>query len=305
MNIGEILRLNENQLTLIIGNGINRFNNTSDNNSWEGILKSLARNYLPEFSSELPKGISTTEFFDLLSLKATSLSYKEGDLQKEFCKNLANLIPLEHHKRIVQWAQRRNSPILTTNFDLTLSRSINARINRKKVGGFTDFYPWESYYSDAKISKEKTTFSPAKNFGIWHINGMEEYSRSIRLGLTHYMGSVQRARDWMHRGDNSLFKDERKIHEWQGKETWLDAFFCNDLVIIGLSLDEVEVFLRWILIERARLFKKFPNLRKKAWYVNDKDISKTGKGFFLENIGVKVVNAGSYDSIYECASWLH
>lgn len=304
MSIDDIIRTTENPLTLIIGNGINRFKDTSGNNSWEGILKSLAQEYLPKFAGDLPKGMSTTEFFDLLSLQATGDSFKESDLQKAFCSHLNNLKPLEHHKKIVQWAQRRNSPILTTNFDLTLSDSINGKLYRSKVGGFTRYYPWESFYGDAKISKEETKFRPAKNFGIWHINGMENYPNSIRLGLTHYMGSVQRARNWMHSGRNRLFLDEYTINKWQGRTSWLDTIFCNDLAIIGLSLDEVEVFLRWILIERAKLFKKFPNLKKNAWYV-DKDITNDGKAFFLENIGVQVINTGSYEAIYECDAWLN
>ncbi len=54
--------------------------------------------------------------------------------------------------------------------------------------GIHRLLPWESYYGEHAVVR------PSECFAIWHINGMAQYHRSVRLGLTHYMGSVQRAR---------------------------------------------------------------------------------------------------------------
>lgn len=48
------------------------------------------------------------------------------------------------------------------------------------------------------------------------------------------------------------------MREWDGAASWLHIVFNSPLLIFGLGLEENEVFFRWLLIERARYFKKFP-----------------------------------------------
>ena len=80
------------------------------------------------------------------------------------------------------------------------------------------------------------------------------------------MGSVGRARAWLHRGGDRRLFSGKSPDNWLGKNTWVHIIFNSPLLIFGLALEENEVFLRWLLIERARYFKKFPDRRKKAWY---------------------------------------
>jgi hypothetical protein len=161
-------------------------------------------------------------------------------------------LPYEHHKRVVSWAKQARCPLLTTNFDKTFSEAGDCKLLHTRRDGFTDYYPWETYYGHQQFD------DPCHGFAIWHINGMERYPRSIRLGLSHYMGSVQRARDWLHRGNERRLFSGKDIHNWRGFGTWLHIMFDKRLVILGLGLKEDEVFLRWLLIERARYFRKFP-----------------------------------------------
>jgi len=98
-----------------------------------------------------------------------------------------------HPISLVEWAQESDTPILTTNFEQVLSHAGKCTLHRTKKGGFTDFYPWETYYGTKQID------NPTEGIGIWHVNGMQHYSRSVRLGLSHYMGSVERARGWLHK----------------------------------------------------------------------------------------------------------
>ena len=247
---------------------------------------------------DIPKGIALTEFYDLLVLKSGS-GISDNDLKKELYSLMSKWKPEAHHKEITEWAMHNNSPILTTNFDNTLGNAANCELLkmthvRKQ---FTDYYPWICYYGHTDLH------DPCIGFGIWHINGMEYYRRSIRLGLTHYMGSVQRARSWIYeRNKDRLFFD-RDSNTWRGNNTWLHVVFNKPLLFFGLGLEQNEIFLRWLLIERARYFRKYPDREKPAWYVHSHDDPGSGKLFFLDSIGIKPVKADNFDEIYGSSTW--
>jgi hypothetical protein len=288
-----LLRNNRCNIGLVIGNGINRYDAAETTNSWQDLLISLAEKHLPENLHRVPPGITLTEFYDVLELKPVK-SDSEKSLQQEFVDLMASWKPYDHHKRIIGWARGAKAPILTTNFERVMAEAGSCSLHRTKKGGFTDYYPWENYYSDGPIN------DPSNEFAIWHVNGMQKYYRSIRLGLTHYMGSVERARKLIHKGN--LFS-RKNAHEWQGATTWLHVVFNTPLLIFGLGLEENEVFLRWLLIERARYFKKFPDRKKDAWYIHFREFKTAGKKFFLEGVGIQAVQAANYDEIYGASTW--
>ena len=291
MNLATILNNRSHQLALILGNGINRYNSDDGLNSWDAMLLELWERHTKEDAQENPLGISLTEFYDALDL---SSQLKEKNLQKEFCKFLTGWQAKSHHHGIVQWAKHNNAPILTTNFDETLSDCLALDLHHNDGQRFTDFYPWGSCFAQSAIQ------NPAQEFGIWHINGVQRYSRSIRLGLSHYMGSVERARALIHKGQQRLFA-ERAAEHWNGCDTWLHCIFNNDLLFLGLGLDTSEIFLRWLLIERAKFFKTFPARAKQAWYVYaGKDISQ-GQLIFLKSVGCSIVKESSYNALYSNA----
>ncbi|WP_417428654.1 hypothetical protein [Kiloniella sp.] len=298
------------KIALIIGNGINRYGPENNNSSWESLLEELALGYrlFPNKNnklkfSELIKGLSLTEFYDIVDMKANQLN-RSTSFQQEFCSLMKDWPPKNHHFSIANWAQHNSSPILTTNFENTLGKSTACKLSKiDSIPGiarknFTDYYPWSSYYGTGKLS------NPIDGFGIWHMNGMEYYPRSIRLGLTHYMGSVERARAWFHKGKNSRLFSGKSMSTWKGSQTWLNIIFNKPLLIFGLALEENEVFLRWLLLERARYFNKFPNQSKKAWYVYPSNEKLTnGKRMFLEGVGITPYEVHDYDSIYSDQTW--
>lgn len=296
MRMQTLLRQHRSNIALVIGNGINRYGPASSTNSWHALLVKLAETHLPEMLHSVPVGVALTEFYDVLDLKFTK-SLSENSLQQLFCELMAAWQYFEHHKRIVEWAQKSDSPILTTNFEQVLSDAGQCALRRSKKDGFTDFYPWESYYSNQEIA------DPSQEFGIWHVNGMQHYRRSVRLGLTHYMGSVERARGWIHKGNERRLFSGKNIHNWDGAASWLHIIFNTPLMIFGLGLEENEVFLRWLLIERARYFKKFPERKREAWYVHVGNLNSDGKQFFLEGVGVQPIRVASYDDIYGESTW--
>jgi len=295
MPINKLPKQDRQRAALLIGNGVNRYGEQSARNSWDDLLLGLAARYMPSPTRSIPQGVSTTEFYDLLEI-ATRTSTASGALQDEFCAPMRNWAPDSQHRAIVGWAKRHAAPILTTNFDGLLTSAANATMKAVPGLAFTDFYPWDRYFGLDQLAR------PDSGFGIWHINGTATYKRSIRLGLTHYMGSVERARGWLHRGNERRLFSGKNIADWTGASTWLHIVFNRPLLILGLALDENEVFLRWLLIERAKYFKAFPERREAGWfaYVSDE---KPGKLYFLESIGIKPIKLNSYDEIYASTVW--
>lgn len=296
MDTRSILRKHRSRLALVIGNGVNLYGPASNTNSWHDLLVKLAGRHLPGKFKHVPKGVSLTEFYDVLELKSPK-RVQEKSLQQDFCRLMEKWQAYDHHRHIVEWARAANRPILTSNFESVLSDAGGCSLYRTMKGGFTDFYPWENYYGSGPIE------NPAEEFGIWHINGMQHYHRSVRLGLTHYMGSVERARGWLHKGKAQSLFFGKHAHSWRGASSWLHVIFHCPLLIFGLGLEENEVFLRWLLIERARYFRKFPDRKKDAWYVHAGEIGNDGKRFFLEGVGIQSVSVADYAAIYGEAVW--
>lgn len=294
-SLAELLQGNRAKIALIIGNGINRYGAAAKTNSWHDLLLTLARQHLALRNTTVPRGISLTEFYDVIELKSRQ-DLSARNLQQEFCELMSSWAYYGQHQRIVAWAQEANAPILTTNFEHILEEAGNCKLYRTRKGGFTDLYPWESYFGSRQLT------DPTQGFGIWHINGMQHYHRSIRLGLSHYMGSVDRARGWLHNGGDRLLAGN-KMNVWRGATSWLQIMFHFPLLIIGLGLEENEVFLRWLLIERARYYKKFPERKMPAWYVHKGSLNSDGKRFFLEGVGIQALNVAGYRDIYGETTW--
>ena len=65
MDMKSLLDRNRSDIALIIGNGINRYDSSSSSNSWEALLRKLAKKYRVG-AGNIPSGISLTEFYDVL-----------------------------------------------------------------------------------------------------------------------------------------------------------------------------------------------------------------------------------------------
>jgi len=248
--------------------------------------------------------LALTELYDLIDLKLPA-GAKPQILQEQFCEQMQDWQPACHHRAIMGWAVANQSPVLTTNFDEVLAKAAVAKLYtmfqpRGSLKGPTDYYPWEKYFGISELA------DPCDGFGIWHINGLVHHIRSIRLGLTHYMGAVSRARPWIHGGKETRLFTQKNMRDWRGRDTWLHIIFNMPLLILGLRLGTEEVFLRWLLIERAKYFRLFPDRRLPAWYVypsaEDADEDRA-KRFFLSSLGIAPVEVGNYGDIYSLSEW--
>lgn len=289
--IKEIISRNQNDIAFVIGNGINRYPNNPKALSWEELLIKLWDKLSLERLSRCPTGISLTEFYDILELE----NICGINLQKEVVQLMLDWSPLKHHKLIIKKIEEVDAPVLTTNFEETIARTFNYKQLRTEQDGFTDFYPWTTYHGVRQLKL------PTDGFGLWYINGMINYHRSIRLGLSHYMGSVERARNLLHKGNEESLFSGKNISQWKGVKTWLHIVFNKSLFVFGLGLEENEIFLRWLLIERMKYFKKFPDRRHMGWYIHKHNNNDTdaGKKFFLKKVGFEVIQVDDYSDIFE------
>lgn len=278
------------RLALLIGNGINRYNSNASS-SWDELLANLAEKQGLTVTKHEASEMSNTEFFDILDLARPKED--RSNLQEEFCNLMAEWKPADHHAEIVGWAQRHQAPIITVNFDENLSKAVDARFFRQGEH-FTHYYPWSSYFSDRAIEE------PRSSFAIWHAHGMMRYKTSIRLGLTHYMGSVQRARAWVY-GRNGLRANAMNSEiSWRGYDTWLEVLFFCPLVLFGFGFGKDETFLRWLFLERARLHKLRPDWAANTWFVGT---GRKHRRPFLEGLGMEVVTVPRHADIYENPAW--
>ncbi|UMY65300.1 hypothetical protein [Flavobacterium sp. HJ-32-4] len=121
-------------------------------------------------------------------------------------------------------------------------------------------------------------------FSIWHINGQTNYKRSIKLGLNHYLLMVNQVK-------KHFPFQHRDVINPEFERTWLKILFEKDICIFGLGLDEQEVFIRWLLLERAKYFKRFPEKSRKGWYINFDESSPS-------NVGKKVLFKERWIQVY-------
>ena len=291
--VNRILNQNSYDLAFIIGNGINRhFNHTA---SWEDLLLKLWSEFAENNKRKVPRGVSFPEFYDILELHGLNKKEYVHTIQKRVKEIMGEWKPNKEQNKLLMSIKKLNAPLLTTNFDDLIPKSMGLKFKIMQRKGFNDVYPWSYYYSDVDLK------CPTQGFGVWYINGMIKYYRSIRLGLSHYMGSIAKARKLIHKGpENFSFKGKSQSF-WLGYKTWLHVIFNKSLFILGLKLNESEIFLRWLLIERARYYKKFKERRHKGWYVTTKKEvnSEKGKKFFLESVGITVIALDSFEDIYE------
>lgn len=291
--VKDIFRRNSNDIAFILGNGIN-LHYENDGVSWKDLLLDLWQAHSFNTQSSIPDGISFTEFYDALEIQNASNKNFSSVLQKDVQIRMKDWIANNDQNLILNKIKNLNAPILTTNFDELIPQSMNLGFQKMEDTKFTDFYPWSNYYSDQPLNY------PTQGFGVWYINGMAKYHRSIKLGLSQYMGNVERARRLIHKNPENIHFEGKNQEYWPGYKTWLHILFNKSLVIIGFGLDETEVFMRWLLIERAKYFRRFPDRKHNGWYVNKRSSDNTeGQKFFLNSVGFEVIEFDEYNEIYE------
>jgi len=290
--VRKIFDQNSNDIAFILGNGINLYYK-NDGISWNDLLLELWSDHSFSKLSSIPDGISFTEFYDALEIENIGINNFSNVLQKDVQTKMKNWRANNEQNQILNRIKKLDAPILTTNFDNLIPNSMGLSFHKLAGSTFTDFYPWSCYYSDKKLDY------PTQGFGVWYMNGMAKYHRSIKLGLSQYMGNVERSRKMIHHNPENIGSTSKKRRDWPGHKTWLEILFNKSLVIVGLGLGETEVFIRWLLIERAKYYRRYPKRRHKGWFIDKSSATNLdGKRFFLNSVGFEVIELESYDEIY-------
>lgn len=283
------------KFAFIIGNGINRFafKDKNVNPSWDKLLLDAWKAISFSTVSNIDEGITFTEFYDLLECETSD----SKQIVNSIIDNIEKWGITNYHKALRDALIKLDCPVLTTNFDMCLEGDANKKViinHPTIIKRFTDYYPWNVVCG----TTGKFTIEDIYKYGIWHVNGLVDYSRSLKLSLSSYTRQSKRALEFIHFSEIADdFKNKNK-DEWKGINTWLNLIFNCDLFILGLGLDEQETFLRWLLIQRMKYFHKYPERKRKGWYVGLKSDMKEGKKFFLEHVGFELIQLKSYKEIY-------
>lgn len=299
------LKERSSHFAFLYGNGVNKYIN-KDFPDWKTLLNNLYKEIIGSKVNCKFKGISYTELYEILKLKLR----ENGDANSEvtILNKVIEMIDTTNkadYQNPFNIAMYYDVPVLTTNFDRNLDSEMKKSILKvKNEHQFSNYYPWNVYYAPKNAGSKKNVYG----YGVWHINGSVDYKRSVKLGVKAYMNMVSKAKNYLHDcGKNSLFckqegdDSDGQIHPWKGANTWLELFFNCSLCIIGLSLDENETFLRWLLIQRASFNMDRRDNRRKGWYLcRQKDIDKyDGKRLFLETVGIQIIEFNEYSEIYD------
>jgi hypothetical protein len=299
------MKIDKNKYTkpcIVLGNGLNNY--LEMDGSWIGLLDELSSKI--SLNNLLNTNeLSYPEFYDALAFQNGKGMIEYKSLKQDICKKISNWNGLDGHFKLTKFARDNDIPIITTNYDYTLIDEVilnNIEIVKndkyvlkkpKKIKGtekkFTDYYPWHAYYSEKEITNARD------QFGVWHMHGIACYERSISIGAIDYGNNISRYKKYI--GNKSEIAEQ----EWIGKNSWLDIFMNNDLIIIGLSLMSQETSFRWLLMEREKFFRKNENLRRKTLFViNDEfDIYSKGKKFLFDSLNIESLKLPNGMAIYD------
>lgn len=266
------------KFVILVGNGINLWDSNDKAISWESILKSFNKG---KNCGDVPKGYLLTEYFEIVNINRANRDVMVND----FIAKVESIEPSSAHHDLVHTCMDKGINILTTNFDHSIEKTGDFKKGsyRKLGKGFTDYYPWQRYYSDDN--------NPS-SIKIWHINGDTEYTRSIKLSVCDYAGCINYYR---------RFDPMTKSNKYKKDRTWINEITEKNLIIIGLALSEAEIFLRHVLIRRASYSRKIGK-RLKGYFLTLKDSEAARDSrlkFFLDNVNIEMKLFSDYDEMYD------
>ena len=266
---------------ILVGNGLNLRGSNNNSISWESILKNMNKN---KGNGDVPKGYPLTEFFEIVNIDKDD----QVGMINEFIDSIKSIEPGRAHHDLVKTCMDKGINILTTNFDHSIEKAGNfdEGAYRKLDEGFTDYYPWQRYYSNGP---------KAGGIKIWHVNGDVKYRRSIKLSVCDYAGCISYYGEF----------DPMAKSRYKRDRTWINEIMEKNLIIMGLTLSEAEIFLRHVLIRRASYSKK-RGKGLKGYFLTTEDfetVKNSRLKFFLESVDIKIEYFKDYNEMYDVYPW--
>ena len=346
MNFKQLLtKIDPKKTAFVVGNGINLYaeNGRPDCGacgeydscmgdkkrrflSWDAVLKKLCDKRQIYLDPNKPYDLSYPEIASLINLRTLDHNPKSKSSPKRLKRDMRMEISgsyrilngqNEVQKQFINFMKKKNIPVITTNFDMLLAENLHEHIvgnGNPALFKHKAKQIWSYCYNDYEDKQDvpKQDFRElVDNFGLWYMHGNQKHPSSIVIGLEDYVNSISLTKSMI-----SAKSEENKSRFglygakddlWIGRNTWLHLFFHRDLVFLGLSLDSQELFLRWLLVQRANYQStmkiKHKRTLRKAWYVHDDNCklnSSTPKGIFLRACGVELVPNDNHKAIYDC-----
>lgn len=304
----ELLNILGRDATILLGNGLNNYIKKIKNDfsipSWSDLVAELADSIKCDDIAQMfcnddttakkgikaDLGISYPEIF-------TTLTYKTNEnLHQAVAKIFQSMSGTKYHSQFCLTMKKLNHPIITTNYDRLLEISLPnnemewvSSIGKKR-------YPIDRCYRPKTIKN-----NDIQSFAIWHINGVDTFPESMRLGYVdycNYISHLSRNYSSLKNIDSSLFEKEPSF-----KETLFYPMFTQKLVIMGLQLNRDEIVLRWLLNRRQKYWTATHSDSDKmsGWYFHCKKDGEllAGMKVFLESVGIEVITFEDYSDIYE------
>lgn len=303
---------NDEEITLVkpaflVGNGINYFDENTL--TWTSLLKKL----LPEEYAKTIKdekgnsildleGLTYPEIAQLADLlRAKNQSNKNTkSLKKQIVElvieNFENKAEYPNQEKLIDFAKKKNIPVLTTNYDHSLLH--NLHISKIKYDGnsvedlqwnnnkykLTYTQPFNRYYKEGNKFNDSTNIE--NEFAVWFIHGTRRYSNSLCINNTDYVRNISTM--------SKILKDTKKDEK---TETWIDIFLNNDLIVFGLGLDSDELDLRWLLLKRF-YNQEFLGKHNETIYFHIENKLPKGKKKYFNALGIKCVKIEDFNDFY-------
>ena len=248
------------ELTLLIGNGINRLGN-SQGPSWGQLLNSIQDKIGMRIDLDNDFKPFPMAFEEMLLTNCKDYEKRLKNFKKSISEAFLAAEPNAYHTQIVNSKYVKN--ILTTNYDYGFERVL--------VSEFSNIKESETGFITKEIKHNLRRRNLIDNKSIWHIHGEiydpKKYNKdkrhfkeeSILIGYEHYSESLKVMQDYKN-GRNNWAKTPLKTKLSQDIDlgtSWVDYFLTTELLIIGLDLSFSEIDLWYVLNYRARLISEY------------------------------------------------
>ena len=116
-----------------------------------------------------------------------------NELKDKVCNKLEGWMLDDKVSNMLTTIFEMDAPILTTNFDLSISRKMDELLPYQmkyqifNKGMSSEVFPWSYYYGRGWLS------DPCTGFGIWHMHGVASKPQSLCLGLSDYIRITEKA----------------------------------------------------------------------------------------------------------------
>lgn len=287
-----------NKFTLLVGNGVN---NVTPGSTWKDLLLILKKKCSKTVRSDDNKPFpmeyeeiylsSLNEGCDCREAAAIEVELKK--IVADFSKSIR---PSNIHSEICSIGA---SNILTTNYDLSLELSLDDKF----TGSVND-----GVIKETKFNLFRKNLLPDSETYIWHIHGVQSSPNTITLGYEHYVGYMQKMRDYVVNGTDGAYTVKYKSlvsrllnNEKINIDSWVELFFTQDIYIFGLELSFVESDLWWLLTYRARRISD-NIVKNKIFYYHRQceNANENPKIELLQSVGMRIISIDdSGESYYE------